>query len=57
MKLLGKARNRSLRASELFQNAAPDGIRERGERSIEDASRLLHHVVQYISRIGDMQGG
>jgi len=57
MKLPGKIRDRSVRASELFQNAASGGIRERGERSIEDGSRILNHVVQYIMRIGDMQGG
>jgi hypothetical protein len=56
VKLLGKVRDRSVRASELFQNAASGGIRERGERSIENGSRILNHVVQYIARIGDMQG-
>jgi hypothetical protein len=56
VKLLGKVRDRSVRASELFQNAASGGIRERGERNIEDGSRILNHMVQYIPRIGDMQG-
>ena len=46
MKLLSKARDRSVRASELFENAASGSIRERGERSIE---HILNHLVQYIT--------
>ncbi len=56
MKLLGKVRDRSVRASELFQNTAPGGIRKRGERSIENGFPILNHLVQYITRAGDMQG-
>lgn len=57
MKLLGKVRDRSVRASEPFQNAASGGIRERGERSVEDRFRILNHMVQYIAWIVDTQGG
>ena len=51
----GKVSDRSVRASELFQNAPPDGIGERGKRSIESGFSILNHVVQYITRIDDMQ--
>jgi hypothetical protein len=56
MKLLCKNRDRSVRASELFQNPASGGIRERGERNIEDGFAILNHVVQYITGFGYMQG-
>jgi hypothetical protein len=39
----------------LFQDAASGGIRERGERGIEDGFAILNHVVQYITGIGKMQ--
>ena len=32
---------------ELFQNAASGGVRERGERGVESAARILNHTVQY----------
>src|SRR5262245_12439938 len=47
MERLGKVRDRSIGASELLQNAASSGIRERGERRIEAGVRILNHVVQY----------
>ena len=58
MKLLGKFRDRSVRASELFQNAAPGGIRERGERSIEDSCPALRNVTLTFSqrRTGALSG-
>src|SRR5262245_5604224 len=48
VELHGKVRDRSVCASELLQNAASGGVRERGERGIEAGSRILNHVVQYI---------
>ncbi len=47
VELLGKVRDRSVCTSELLQNAAPGGVRERGERGIEAGLRILNHVVQY----------
>src|SRR5262249_51062857 len=49
VELLGKVRDRSVGTSELLQNAASGGIRERGERAIEAGSRILNHSVQYIT--------
>ncbi len=49
MELLGKVRDRSVCASELLQNAASGGVRERGERGIEAGSRILNHMVQYMT--------
>jgi hypothetical protein len=49
VELLGKVRDRSVCTSELLQNAASGGVRERGERGIEAGSRILNHVVQYIT--------
>src|SRR6266542_4746901 len=46
--LLGKVRDRSVGTSQLLQNAASGGVRERGERGIEAGCRILNHVVQYI---------
>src|SRR4029077_14937006 len=47
--LLGKVRDRSVCASELLQNAASGGVRERGERGIETGCHILNHVVQYLT--------
>src|SRR3954471_22124604 len=47
VELLGKLRDRSVVTSELLQNAAPGGVRERGERGIETGCHILNHVVQY----------
>src|SRR4029450_7573480 len=49
MELLGKVGDRSVGTSELLQNAASSGIRERGERGIEASPRILNHMVQYIT--------
>src|SRR5262249_42297017 len=49
VELLGKVRNRSVGTPELLQNAASGGVRERAERGIEAGSRILNHVVQYIT--------
>src|SRR5262245_26258072 len=49
MELLGKVRDRSVRTSELLQNAASGGVRERGERGIETDFRILNHAVQYVA--------
>src|SRR5579859_4012058 len=43
---LGKVRDRTVRASELLQNAAPGGVRERGEGGIEAGRHTLNHMVQ-----------
>src|SRR5213076_1853948 len=45
---LGKVRDRSVGSSELLQNAAPRGVRERGERSIKSGRLILNHMVQYL---------
>src|SRR3954465_10395525 len=47
VELLGKVRDRSVGTSQLRQNAASGGIRERGERGIEAGSQTLNHQVQY----------
>src|SRR5207244_5835835 len=44
VELVGKVRDRSVCTSELLQNAASGGVRERGERGIE--AGILNHVVQ-----------
>src|SRR4249920_2512595 len=49
VELLGKVRDRSVCSSELLQNAASGGVRERGERGIEAGCRILNHVVQYLT--------
>src|SRR5271155_1295492 len=46
----GQVRDRSVRASELLQNAAPCGVGEHGERGIEAGTRILNHVVQCVTR-------
>src|SRR4029077_8504466 len=56
-KLLGKVRDRSVGTSELLQNAASGGIRERGERVIEAGLRILNHTVQYTTQGAAIQGG
>src|SRR4026207_53405 len=50
VELLGKVRDRSICTPELLQNATPGGVRERRERGIEVGTRILNHVVQYITR-------
>src|SRR5271167_1616277 len=50
VELLGKVRDRSVCTAELLQNAASGGVRECGERGIEASSRILNHLVQYITR-------
>jgi hypothetical protein len=47
---LGKVRDRSVGTSELLQNAASGGVRERGERGIEAGRRILNHAVQYLTQ-------
>ncbi len=47
---LGKLRDRSVRTSELLQNTAPGGVRERGERGVEAGCRILNHMVQYLAQ-------
>src|ERR671931_1953053 len=57
VELLGKIRDRRVCASELLENAASGGVRERGERGVEAGPRILNHVVQYHDAlIGRMQG-
>ena len=48
MELFGKIRDRSVSTSELLQDAASGGVRERGKRGIESAARILNHTVQYV---------
>src|SRR5687767_1621910 len=43
----GQIRDRSVGTSEMLQNAASGRVRERGERGIESATRILNHMVQY----------
>src|SRR5262245_39144984 len=45
VELLGKVRDRCVGTSELLQNAASGGIRERGERGIEAGPHILNHTV------------
>src|SRR5215470_15404916 len=56
VELLGKVRDGSVGTSEVLQNAASGGIRERGERGIEAGSFKLNHKVQYTTQRGGMQG-
>src|SRR6185369_16793466 len=56
VELLGKVRDRSVCTPKLLQNAASGGVRERGERGIEASLGILNHMVQYMIRIGGMQG-
>ena len=49
VELLGKVRDRSVCTSELLQNAASGGVRERGERGIETGPGILNHMVQYVT--------
>jgi len=52
-----EVRDRRVSASELLQNSASGGVRERGERGVETGPRILNHVVQYNNApIGGMQG-
>src|SRR5262245_29971954 len=56
--LLGKVRNRGICTSELLQNAASGGVRERGERGIEAGFDIPNHMVQYIAhRFAGARGG
>src|SRR5512140_3002819 len=50
VEFLGEVRDRRLGASELLQDAAPGGIRERGERGIEAGGGILNHVAQRITK-------
>src|SRR4029450_12349380 len=45
--VFGQSRDRGVGTSELLQNAAPGGVRERGERGIEPSLHILNHTVQY----------
>src|SRR5512134_832406 len=42
---LGQVRDRSVGTSELLENAASRGVRERGEGTIESVDRILNHSV------------
>jgi hypothetical protein len=50
LEFLGKFRDRGVGTPELLQNAAPGGIRERGERGIEAGLRTLYHSVKCLTR-------
>ena len=50
MELLGEVGDRGICTSELFQDAASGGVRERGERGIEASRRILNHLVQFITQ-------
>src|SRR6266498_2794603 len=58
VELLGKIRDRRVCASELLENAAAGGVRDRGERGVETGLRILNHLVQYSNNalIAGMQG-
>src|SRR5215208_3496500 len=47
MELVGKGRDRRVPTPELLKDAASGGVRERGERGVESAARILNHPVQY----------
>ena len=49
VELLGKVRDRRIPCAQLFQNATPGGIRERGEGGIEEGCLILNHIVQYLT--------
>src|SRR5215475_159444 len=49
VELHGKVRDRGLCTSELLQNAASGGVRERGERGVEAGVHILNHSVQYLT--------
>ena len=49
VELLGELRDRSVFTSELLQNTASGGVRQRGERGIEADPAILNHVVQYLT--------
>src|SRR5262249_2245196 len=50
VELHGEVRDRSVCTSELLQNAASGGVRERAERGIEAGSFILNHWVQDQTR-------
>src|SRR5512145_1433177 len=50
VELLGQVSDRGFCTSELLQNAASGGVRERGERGIEAGFRILNHMVQYVTQ-------
>src|SRR5215510_778413 len=50
VEFLGEVRDRNLCTSELLQNTASSGVRERGEGGIEAGFRILNHTVQYVTR-------
>ena len=56
VELVGKLRDRSVGTSELLQDAASGGIRERGERVIEAGLRILNHRVQYTTFAAECKG-
>ena len=49
MELSGKFGDRSVRAPQLLQNAAPGGIRQGCERHIEAGWTILNHIVQFLA--------
>ncbi len=49
MEFLGEVRDRSVCTPELLQNAASRGVRKRGERGIQAGTRILNHLVQYVT--------
>src|ERR671912_1935819 len=51
VELLGKIRDRRVRASELLENAASGGVREGGERGVETGPLIQNHVVQYDNEL------
>src|SRR5262245_54652710 len=56
VEFLGEVRDRSVRASELLQNAASGGVPERAERGIEAGLGILNHTVKYYTRTDRAQG-
>src|SRR5215217_7922572 len=46
MEVVGKGRDRRVRTPDLLKDPASGGVRERGERGIESAARILNHLVQ-----------
>jgi hypothetical protein len=57
VELRGKLGDRRVAASQLLQNAASGGIRERGERGVKTGVQMLNHMVQYCTSAAEMQWG
>src|SRR5579862_3198655 len=57
VEFLGKLRDRRVRTPELLQDAAPCGVRERGEGGIEAVLAIMNHLVQYTRGLAGRKRG